>query len=70
MKITVYSLKELSELDKKRIKDIMIESHCPNESFRGTFNKRYSKMTVDNDIFFDGATSENINEAIVTELEI
>lgn len=53
MKIIVYSKDELSELDKKRIKDIIIQSKCANESFRNTFNDRYSGMTVDNEIFFD-----------------
>lgn len=70
MKIIVYSKNELSELDKKRIKDIIIQSKCANESFRNTFNDRYSGMTVDNEIFFDNVTSDTIENAIVSELEI
>lgn len=70
MKIIVYSKDELSELDKKRIKDIIIQSKCANESFRNTFNDRYSDMTVDNEIFFDNVTSDTIKNAIVSELEI
>ena len=70
MKIIVYSKDELSELDKKRIKDIIIQSKCANESFRNTFNDRYSGMTVDNEIFFDMVTSDTIKNAIVSELEI
>lgn len=70
MKIIVYSKDELSELDKKRIKDIIIQSKCANESFRNTFNDRYSSMTVDNEIFFDNVTSDTIKNAIVSELEI
>lgn len=70
MKIIVYSKDELSELDKKRIKDIIIQSKCANESFRNTFNDRYSGMTVDNEIFFDNVTSDIIKNAIVSELEI
>lgn len=70
MKIIVYSKDELSELDKKRIKDIIIQSKCANESFRNTFNDRYSGMTVDNEIFFDNVTSDTIENAIVSELEI
>ncbi|MGO5439649.1 hypothetical protein ACTQX2_02085 [Megamonas funiformis] len=70
MKIIVYSKDELSELDKKRIKDIIIQSKCANESFRNTFNDRYSGMTVDNEIFFDNVTSDTIKNAIVSELEI
>lgn len=70
MKIIVYSKDKLSELDKKRIKDIIIQSKCANESFRNTFNDRYSGMTVDNEIFFDNVTSDTIKNAIVSELEI
>lgn len=70
MKIIVYSKDELSELDKKRIKDIIIQSKCANESFRNTFNDRYSGMTVDNEIFFNNVTSDTIENAIVSELEI
>lgn len=70
MKIIVYSKDELSELDKKRIKDIIIQSKCANESFRNTFNDRYSGMIVDNEIFFDNVTSDTIKNAIVSELEI
>ena len=70
MKIIVYSKDELSELDKKRIKDIIVQSKCANESFRNTFNDRYSGMTVDNEIFFDNVTSDTIKNAIVSELEI
>lgn len=70
MKIIVYSKNKLSELDKKRIKDIIIQSKCANESFRNTFNDRYSGMTVDNEIFFDNITSDTIENAIVSELEI
>lgn len=70
MKIIVYSKNELNELDKKRIKDIIIQSKCANESFRNTFNDRYSGMTVDNEIFFDNVTSDTIKNAIVSELEI
>ena len=70
MKIIVYSKDELSKLDKKRIKDIIIQSKCANESFRNTFNDRYSGMTVDNEIFFDSVTSDTIKNAIVSELEI
>ena len=70
MKIIVYSKDELRELDKKRIKDIIIQSKCANESFRNTFNDRYSGMTVDNEIFFDNVTSDTIKNAIVSELEI
>lgn len=70
MKIIVYSKDELSELDKKRIKDIIIQSKCANESFRNTFNDRYSGMTVDNEIFFDNITSDTIENAIVSKLEI
>lgn len=70
MKIIVYSKDELSELDKKRIKDVIIQSKCANESFRNTFNDRYSGMTVDNEIFFDNITSDTIENAIVSELEI
>lgn len=70
MKIIVYSKDELSELDKKRIKDIIIQSKCANESFRNTFNDRYSGMTVDNEIFFDNVTLDTIKNAIVSELEI
>ena len=67
MKIIVYSKDELSKLDKKRI---IIQSKCANESFRNTFNDRYSGMTVDNEIFFDSVTSDTIKNAIVSELEI
>lgn len=69
MRILVYSRNQLNELDKKRIKEIFMQSHCPNESLKNTF-KRFSFMQGDQVIFFDDITVQNRHEAIVTEIEV
>lgn len=69
MKILVYSRNQLAELDKKRIKEIFIQSNCPNESLKNTFN-RFAFMQGNNTIYFDDITVQNRHKAIVTEIEI
>lgn len=68
MKILVYSRNQLAELDKKRIQEIFIQSNCPNESLKNTFN-RFAFMQGNQVIYFDDITVQNRNEAIITELD-
>lgn len=69
MRIIVYSKDPLTDLEKTRIKDIIIQSKCPNESLKNTF-QRFSFMQGDNVIFFDGISVQNRHEAQMTELYI
>ena len=41
----------VTELELQQVKDILRQSHCPNESLRNTFD-RFTDLTADN-IFFD-----------------
>lgn len=68
MKILVYSRNQLAELDKKRIQEIFIQSNCPNESLKNTFN-RFAFMQGNQVIYFDDITVQNRNEAIITEFD-
>ncbi len=68
MKILVYSRNPLNAVEKTRIKGIVTQSRCPNESLKNTF-KRFSFMQGNNNIYFDDITVQNIPEAIVTEIE-
>lgn len=68
MKILVYSRNPLNAVEKTRIKGIVMQSHCPNESLKNTF-KRFSFMQGNNNIYFDDITMQNRNEAIITELD-
>lgn len=68
MKILVYSRNPLNAVEKTRIKGIVTQSHCPNESLKNTF-KRFSFMQGNNNIYFDDITVQNRPEAIVTEIE-
>lgn len=38
MKILIYSKNPLTEVEQNKIKGIIAESHCPNESLKNTFN--------------------------------
>lgn len=68
MKILVYSRNPLNAIEKTRIKGIVTQSHCPNESLKNTF-KRFSFMQGNDNIYFDDITMQNRNEAIITELD-
>lgn len=68
MKILVYSRNPLNAVEKTRIKGIVTQSNCPNESLKNTF-KRFSFMQGNNNIYFDDITMQNRNEAIITELD-
>lgn len=68
MKILVYSRNPLNAVEKTRIKGIVTQSYCPNESLKNTF-KRFSFMQGNNNIYFDDITMQNRNEAIITELD-
>lgn len=68
MKILVYSRNPLNTVEKTRIKGIVTQSRCPNESLKNTF-KRFSFMQGNNNIYFDDITVQNRPEAIVTEIE-
>ena len=68
MKIFVYSRNPLNTVEKTRIKGIVTQSRCPNESLKNTF-KRFSFMQGNNNIYFDDITVQNRPEAIVTEIE-
>lgn len=68
MKILIYSKNPLTEVEQNKIKGIIAESHCPNESLKNTF-KRFSFMQGNNNIYFDDITVQNRPEAIVTEIE-
>lgn len=71
MKILVYSRNPLNAVEKTRIKGIVTQSHCPNESLKNTF-KRFSFMQGNQGnqvIYFDDITMQNRNEAIITELD-
>ena len=68
MKILVYSRNPLNAVEKTRIKGIVTQSHCPNESLKNTF-KRFSFMQGEQVIYFDDITVQNRPEAIVTEIE-
>ena len=52
MKILIYSKNPLTEVEQNKIKGIIAESHCPNESLKNTFN-RFSFMQGDSFIYFD-----------------
>lgn len=69
MKILVYSRNPLNAVEKTRIKGIVTQSHCPNESLKNTFN-RFSFMQSDSFIYFDDVTIQNRHEALCTELEV
>lgn len=69
MKILVYSRNPLNAVEKTRIKGIVTQSHCPNESLKNTF-KRFSFMQGDSFIYFDDVTIQNRHEALCTELEV
>lgn len=68
MRILVYSRNPLNTVEKIRIKGIVTQSHCPNESLKNTF-KRFSFMQGDQVIYFDDITVQNRHEAIVTEID-
>lgn len=68
MKILVYSKNPLTELEKTRVKDIIRQSHCPNESLKNTFN-RFAFMQGDSIIYFDDVTVQNRHTALCTELK-
>lgn len=68
MKILVYSRNPLNAVEKTRIKGIVTQSRCPNESLKNTF-KRFGFMQGNNNIYFDDITVQNRPEAIVTEIE-
>lgn len=68
MKILVYSRNPLNAVEKTRIKGIVTQSHCQNESLKNTF-KRFSFMQGNQVIYFDDITMQNRNEAIITELD-
>lgn len=69
MKILVYSKNPLTEIDKTRIKGIVTQSHCPNESLKNTF-KRFAFMQGNNVIYFDDVTVQNRHTALCTELDV
>lgn len=69
MKILVYSRNPLNAVEKTRIKGIVTQSHCPNESLKNTF-KRFSFMQGDNIIYFDDIIIQNRHEALCTEIEV
>lgn len=69
MKILVYSKNPLTEIDKTRIKGIVTQSHCPNESLKNTF-KRFAFMQGNNVIYFDDITVQNRHTALCTELDV
>ena len=69
MKILVYSKNPLTEIDKTRIKGIVTQSHCPNESLKNTF-KRFAFMQGNNVIYFDDVTVQNRHAALCTELDV
>jgi len=52
----VLSDRELSALDLKKIKDILKESNCPNESFTNTFDD-YQGYENENTIKFGTGTT-------------
>lgn len=68
MKILVYSRNPLNAVEKTRIKGIVTQSLCSNESLKNTF-KRFSFMQGEHVIYFDDITVQNRPEAIVTEIE-
>lgn len=47
----ILSVKPVSELEIRQVKDILRQSRCPNESLRNTFD-RFTELTPDF-IFFD-----------------
>ena len=69
MKILIYSKNPLTEVEQNKIKGIIAESQCPNESLKNTFN-RFSFMQGDSFIYFDDVTIQNRHEALCTELEV
>lgn len=69
MNILIYSKNPLTEVEQNKIKGIIAESHCPNESLKNTFN-RFSFMQGDSFIYFDDVTIQNRHEALCTELEV
>lgn len=69
MKVLIYSKNLLTEVEQNKIKGIMTQSHCPNESLKNTFN-RFSFMQGDNIVYFDDVTIQNRYEALCTELEV
>ena len=69
MKILVYSKNPLTEIDKTRIKGIVTQSHCPNESLKNTF-KRFAFMQGNNVVYFDDVTVQNRHTALCTELDV
>ena len=68
MKILIYSKNPLTEVEQNKIKGIVTQSQCPNESLKNTF-KRFSFMQGEYVIYFDDITVQNRHEAIVTEIE-
>lgn len=70
--ITVFTDKgkPLTELQKKWIKEIMEQSHCPNESFHSTMPERYKGMSPDSTkIYMDGSTvttEEQCDSEVIT----
>ena len=63
MKIVILSNQELSSSEKNKIKQIMKESQCPNESLQNTFPNRYCCIDKEVIVF------DKENRKIRTELE-
>lgn len=63
MKATIFSVDPVSAKEAGRVRDILRESKCPNESLKETFPERYHGMKVVDSfglllIYFDGGSRD------------
>ncbi len=60
----VKSIMELSDTELRRIRDIMKESRCPNESLRATFPETYFRIDEENGVIYIGRHSNDYSYEI------
>jgi len=60
----VKSIMELSDTELRRIRDIMKESRCPNESLRATFPETYCRIDEENGVIYIGRHSNDYSYEI------
>ena len=63
MKVTVYTEDKMTAIDLKKIRDIIKESKCHNESFNATFPERFRGITYvskkQTNVYFDSMYATN-----------
>ena len=61
MKVKVFTEEKFNVIELKKVRDIMRNSKCPNESFNSTFPERYRGLQMvskkQTNIYFDSKTA-------------